>query len=162
MNKESFLEGVEEWSNHRYLLWRALELTSNSNLPVCEWGCGDGSTKFLRSYCNINNREFISYENVKEWADKCESTLVDNWDSESLYKEYSVVLLDHAGNRNEAAAILKDKADIIVVHDSEFKSNGDYGYKKCWWLFKYKLHLEIGKTGATMLSNRINIVESIL
>lgn len=163
MIKADFLEGVEEWNNHKYLLWQALELTSNSKLPVAEFGAGDGSTKSLRSYCNINNRQFISYESDAEWAKKCDSILINNWDTADIYIDYSVVLLDHAnGERSEAAAILKDKAEIIILHDSEQYGNGNYHYKNCWWLFKYKLHLETGKTGATMLSNKINIVEKIL
>ncbi len=163
MQKNSFLEDVSPWSNHRVLMWEALELTKESSKPVVEFGAGDGSTKFLRQYCLSNNREFFSYESNAEWAEKCGSIHVDNWNKDSIYFPMSVVLIDHAPgeHRHEAIAILKDLADIIVVHDSEPAATG-YMLDKIWHLFNFRYDLQSEGAWATMLSNKIDISTLII
>lgn len=167
MTKDEFLIDVSDWCNHRYLLWEALELTNDSAYPVCEFGAGQGSTPFLRKYCSENNREFVSYENEPEWAKKVGAILVNDWRSADIYKEYSVVLIDHSPgeHRHEAVAILKDKAQIIVVHDAEYIGAGNYQLEKVIPMFKYKLgfNLDGGKgAGAIALSNTINLGNVLL
>lgn len=160
MLKEEFLKDIGSWNNHLVLLWDALQLTADSQLPVVEFGAGTGSTPYLRQYCADNNRPFLSYENNKEWADKCGSTFIESWQTADIYKEYSVVLIDHAPgeHRHEAVAILKDLARIIVIHDSEINGGGNYMYSKIYPLFKYRKDFNVteGGAGATMLSNYID------
>lgn len=162
MKREDFLHGIGSWDDHRLLLWEALELTKESKLPVSEFGAGDGSTPYLRKYCEDNNREFFSYESNKEWAEKCGSIFVEDWNASELYKNYSVVLIDHAPgeHRHEAIAILKDKVDIIVIHDTEAAATG-YMYVKIWGLFNSRVNCiqKNGKPGAeaSAVSNKINL-----
>ena len=163
MNKEEFLKDIGAWDNHRVLLWMALERTKDSHLPVCEFGAGDGSTPYLRKYCSENNREFISLESVAQWAEKCESLHIPNWVTADVYKNYSVCLIDHSPgeHRHEALAILKDKVDILVVHDSEAAATG-YMLDKIWYLFKYRVNCRsiIGEGAeASALSNTIDITK---
>jgi len=161
MTQEKFLEGVETWSNHRVLLWLALELTKDSSLPVAEFGCGFGSTPFLREYCKINKREFRSYESNEEWAEKCGSKFIADWSSADIYHDYSVVLIDHAPgeHRHEAAAIFRDKAEIVVLHDSEEGGSGNYQFDKIWHMYTYRLNhnKRDGGAGSTALSNKHNL-----
>lgn len=161
MTKEQFLADLGTWSDHRVLLWFALEATKDSPFPVCEFGAGDGSTPFIRAYCEANNRKFISYESNKEWAEKCGSEFVNDWDTANIYHEYSVCLIDHAPgeHRHKALAILKDKAQILVVHDSEVAATG-YMLNKIWALFKYRANcrlIEGEGAEATALSNSIDV-----
>lgn len=160
MTKEKFLDNMGTWDNHRALLWQALELTKDSKLPVIEYGAGDGSTPYLRQYCLDANREFISYESNKEWAEKCGSVFIEDWMTADIYKDYSVVLVDCAPGevRHEIMAVLKDKAEIIVVHDSEDAATG-YMMYKVWPLFVYRKNYNKNGGGAesSMVSNKINV-----
>lgn len=164
MTQEYFLKDIDTWCNHRVLLWEALELTKDSSFGVCEFGAGHGSTPFLRQYCADANRTFVSYENDKEWADKCGSTFINNFLTSDIYTQYSVVLIDFAPgeHRHEAVAILKDLARIIVIHDSEVGGSGNYMYEKIYPLFKYRKDYNIteGGAGATMLSNYIQLIDA--
>lgn len=164
MTKEEFLKDIDTWCNHRALLWEALDLTKDNPHGVAEFGAGHGSTPFLRQYCKEANRTFVTYENDKEWADKCGSTFINNFITADIYTRYSVVLVDFAPGeqRHEAVAILKDLADIIVIHDSEVGGSGNYMYDKIYPLFKYRKDFNIteGGAGATMLSNSIQLVEN--
>lgn len=158
MTKEEFLKDVAPWCNHRYFLWEALQATEGSDLPVAEFGSGDGSTPFLRKYCEDAGRVFISYDGNQEWADKCGSIFIPDWRPADIYKPYSVVLIDHAPgeHRHEAIAILKDLADVIVIHDTEIGAGG-YMYDKIWHLFKYRVdHLPEG-AGASAVSNSLDV-----
>lgn len=163
MTKENFLSDVGSWNNHLVLLWEALELTSSSPYGVAEFGAGTGSTPYLREYCKDANRTFVSYENNKEWADKCGSTFIDSFITANIYTQYSVVLIDFAPGeqRHEAVAILKDLAQIIVIHDSEEGGSGNYMYSKIYPLFKYRKDYNVteGGAGATMLSNYVDFTK---
>jgi hypothetical protein len=160
MTKEEFLIDVQTWNDHLPLLWLALEQTKDSKLPVIEYGSGGGSTPYLRKYCLDNNREFISYDYNKEWAEKTGSTYVENWEQEIIYRECSVVLIDESPgeHRHESVLIMKDRADILVLHDVE---EAGYMYDKCWEFFKYRVNCHKGQGGAeaAALSNKIDITQ---
>lgn len=162
MTKEEFLGDFSSWNNHLPLLWFALEETRYSILPVLEFGSGVGSTEQLRYYCGSNNREFISYDNNREWADSMGSNLITNWSTASIYQQCSVCLVDCAPGemRHEIMAIMKDKADIIVVHDSEPDATG-YMLHKIWPLFLYKVDLIGSNTWATAVSNKIDLTKFV-
>lgn len=126
MTKEQFLAGVENWSNHRILLWDALERTKGSPYPVLELGCGDGSTPYLRQHCRDTGRSFFSFDNNPEWATKHNSMLVPDWDILHWFhgKKYSVVLIDEAPGEHRKIALdlfasHPGQFEIIVIHDSE-------------------------------------------
>lgn len=161
MTKEEFLKDTENWNNHKYLLWEALQLTAGSQKPVIEFGAGDGSTPYLRKYCADNNRAFISYESDKEWAEKCGSIYVPNWHNANVYKHCSVLLVDEAPgeHRHQAMAIMMYMAGIIVVHDSEEGGSGQYFFDKVWRLFKWRINVNKtgGGAGASAVSNNIDL-----
>jgi hypothetical protein len=161
MTRNEFLAELGSWSDHRVLLWESLEKTKDSKLPVAEFGAGDGSTPYLRQYCLDNNREFFSYENHKEWSEKCGSIFIENWNTADIYKEYSVCLIDESPgeHRHEAIAILKDKSEIIVVHDSEKAATG-YMLEKIFPLFKSRVNcINVNGEGAeaSALSNHYDL-----
>lgn len=152
-----FLEGIDNWSNHRILLLLALNLTGGD---VYELGAGDGSTPYLRKYCEATGRRFRSFESHEVWALKCGSEFVKNWDDDMLYWPCSVAFVDHAPGEHRHIAVkrLAEFADIIVIHDSEEAATG-YMLSKIWHLFKYRLNYNRlgGGAGATAVSNKIDL-----
>jgi hypothetical protein len=164
MTKEEFLQDVGNWSNHRHLLWPALEATKHLKLPVLELGCGDGSTPYLRKYCEANGLELFSYDYNKEWAAKFNAPHVTNWDNIAWRKEYGVVLVDESpGEHRKESIKMLLHAKIVVVHDSEPKgwNASDYQVRPVFSKFKYMIDYEAEKPGAwaTALSNFINVTK---
>ena len=161
MNKEEFLKDVQNWDNHRHMLWEALELT---NGDVVEMGMGQGSTPFLHQYCKDANRRLYSYDNNLEWYNKFTMFASDfhtltytiDWDIVSKKHTPSVVFIDHApGERRYIdVELFANKADIVVIHDSEPAATG-YMMAKIWHLFKYRKDFKSEGAWATMVSNKI-------
>lgn len=160
MKQEVFLKNLQADNNdnHRVLLWKALEATKGD---VVEFGAGWGSTEHLRAYCKHYERDFTSFDNGLEWAKLHNSTYVPNNNWDSVHAWGSVILLDHAPGerRGDDMARLKDKFEIIVVHDSEPVGAGNYGYEKHWHLFKYRADVRTEGAWATAVSNTIDVTK---
>ena len=158
MNKKDFLANLDGTSNHRILLWEALELTPGGK--VVEFGSGHGSTPYLTEYCKDAAREFISYENNADWAAKTGSNLIHDW-NKIPQQTCDVLLIDHAPGetRHEAIPKNKDAATIIVVHDTEFAADHGYNMRQHFNDFKSVVEMNVkeGGAGATMLSNFIDL-----
>ena len=168
MTKEQFLKDVGNWSNHRHLLWPALEATKGDTNPVLEMGCGDGSTPYLQQYCK--GRTLRSIDSNKEWADKFGAEYTKAWDfHEWFYKQkYSVVLVDQAPGEHRKQALelfaqFPIHAQIIVVHDSEPPgwNASDYRVRPLFKFWQYHIDFESPKPGAwaSALSNNIAVTK---
>lgn len=155
-----FLEGVSNWCNHRPLLLLGLHLTQGR---VSEYGSGDGSTPYLRKYCEANNRIFFSYDNNMEWTEKCGSTFIPDWERADIWHTCGLAFIDHAPGEDRHLAVkrMMNKADIIICHDSERGGAGDYKFELVFPHFKYHLHYNLygGGAGASMVSNKIDITK---
>lgn len=157
------------------LLYKALEATKGE---IIEMGTGHGSTPLLHEYATKNKRKLHSYETEKDWISKFTDTANEyhtftllgrgDWDSCSKsHNSPSVVFIDHApGERRKEDIIkFKDKADIIVIHDTE-PHNGGYQVRQHFSKFKYCVEVmsnvpnphEVG-AWATALSNTIDITK---
>lgn len=162
-DKFGFLKDVGN-ASHRPLLLLALDAT---NGDVAEFGMGDGSTTYLSAYCSAAKRKLFSYENEGSWAEKfkkLESTYhkiehVD-WADCIGHREWSVVLIDHnpPARRHHDIAALRDKAKIIIVHDSEIRSPG-YMLNKIYPLFQYRcdINMPYPLASAVALSNSVDV-----
>lgn len=152
-----FLKNVQNWDNHRPLLWWALEQTKESNLPILEMGCGEGSTPYLTEYCKKNKKHLISYDYSKEWAEKYNAVHITDWDSIN-HDQYSVILIDHSPGERRYIDIdkLKDKCEYMIIHDSEPSATG-YMYDKIWNLFPYRRNLKTEGAWATIVSRKNEI-----
>lgn len=166
MTKEQFQQGIDDWSNHRLLLWDALEATKNLQLPVMELGCGFGSTPFLQKYCEENKLQLRSYDYNQEWADKFGAKRVTNWDEDVNWEaRYSVVLVDESPgeHRKESLRLLAKHALVIVVHDSEpiGWNASDYQVRKVieGFIFKHDIEAPRPKAWATAISNYLDLKE---
>lgn len=163
MKKEQFLNKMNAYGSHRTLLWNALEDTKHLGKPVLELGSGPASTPFLRTYCSDNNLGLFSYDNSPHWAAVMKVEFVPDWDKMTFWKDdFSVVLLDLAPGEYRKVALMKLKADIIVIHDSEPVgwNASDYQVRPLFNKFKYKIDdiaTQKGDPWTTALSNTIDV-----
>lgn len=164
MTKEEFLKNIDDWSNHRLLLWDALEVTKNLGLPVLELGCGNGSTPYLQQYCKDNKLVLRSYDFNKEWAEKFGAKHVTNWDEDVNWNSrYAVVLVDESPgeHRKESLRLLSKHAMVIVCHDSEppLWNASDYQVRPLLerFIFLKDIIPEEGKAWATAVSNFLDL-----
>lgn len=165
MTKEEFLKDVDNFSNHRYLLWEALERTKGL---IVEMGMGNGSTPFLHQYCEENNRQLRSYENNLEWYRKFQSLASKNhqlfhivdWDDVFEDCQFpSVLFMDHAPGERRKIDLEKyqSNAAIIICHDTEPEADHGYQMRPILSRFKYKKEHESNGAWATMVSNFIEL-----
>ena len=180
MNKEDFLKDVTDWSNHRPLLWLALEATKTGD--VVEMGCGDGSTPFLHEYCQAKKRVLYSFETDLKYMNQFThlqsvnhkfTHIVNDWHkAKDICPSPSVILIDHAPGERRIVDVKRfaQSADILVLHDTQPPPTGaDYGYERIWSLFKYKVDLDAGfndevetkdnRTWASAVSNSIDVTQ---
>lgn len=180
------LSDVAGWCNHRPLLYLALELSKDSNKPILELGCGDGSTRQLNQYIQTDNRNLISFDTNQEWLNKFNDLKSDkhefvyqpdnyvfdvgsktwynksleivNWLTDVTKDGISVCLVDHAcgERRHSDIKLIHQKCDFIVIHDSEPQATG-YMLDKIWGLFKYRLNIKTTGAWATIVSNKYDV-----
>ena len=161
-DKLGFLTTTGNWDNHRLMLLLGLSLTTGK---VTELGAGEGSTPLLRAYCKEAGRQFDTYDSDLEWANKMNSSHVWNWDSNARWLDVwapcGLIFVDHAPGEHRRVAIerMMDRADLIVVHDTEQGGAGDYGVGHVLAKFKYCLNYNRtgGGAGATIVSNTIDV-----
>ena len=179
MEQSKFTDNANDWNNHIYLLWLALEVTGTGD--VIEMGCGDGSTRQLHEYCKDNNRRLHSFDTDPEWMDRfsdCKSDthtftrIVNNWHiAQDICPKPSVILIDHAPGERRIVDVknYSDHIDgIMVLHDTQPPPTAaDYGYERIWKYFKYKVDLTCPKnpeagdnrTWASAVSNHYDVTK---
>lgn len=156
------IEGITNWNNHKVLLYLALELTYKSKDAVVEYGCGDGSTYDLRTFCIVNRRTFLTYDSDKDWANKCGSVYVKDWEVSNIFDgNFSVAFIDLAPGEYRKVALekLRGKAEIIIIHDSEIGGAGDYQVEPGLSQFKYRINYNLtqGGAGVSAVSDTIDL-----
>ena len=178
MTREKFLNGINDWNNHSFLLWLALEATKGD---VVELGCGDGSTRQLHTYCKDTNRNLHSFDTDKEWLsrfDDCISLthkftyIENNWHiAKDICPNPSVILIDHAPGERRIVDVKRFvDAQILVLHDTQPPPTAaDYGWERIWNLFKYKIDLTAplntesnpphNRTWASAVSNHFDVTQ---
>jgi hypothetical protein len=166
MTKQEFLEGVQNWDNHRRVLWPSLMGTMGD---IVEMGMGQGSTPFLHDFVQHSNRKLFSYDNNLEWSNKFKHLETDkhkifhvtDWDDVfKAHKHPHVVLIDHAPGERRWEDIKKyaNNAKIICIHDSEPAATG-YMLYKIWHLFKYRIDYKTDGAWASAVSNFIDVTK---
>ena len=182
MDKERFLNGIhklDDWSNHRILLWLALLETKVGE--VLEMGCGDGSTRQLYEFCHEHKRMCFSFDTEQKYIDRFKMEfspyqqfhrVINNWHiAQDVCPNPSVILIDHAPGERRWVDI-KNYSDkitgIMVIHDTQPKPTAaDYAYEKIWHLFKYRVNLEVdmneeagdNRTWASAVSNHYDVTK---
>jgi len=149
-----------------------VKLLNHLNKPVLELGIGWSSTPLLHWVCQEKNLKLISIESDGEWIKnfrtfrsknhsifQTDENFTLNFD---LPEDFSLVFIDHkpARKRRSSAILFKDRADFIVLHDSELADHKAYKYTPIYDLFKYKFEYKgVGEPYTMVLSNKINLKE---
>lgn len=166
MTREQFIGAPENWDNHRFMLWEALEATTGT---VIEMGVGKGSTLQLHDYCKANGRKLYSYEYDFEWFKKYKHLnsedhqviWVDNdWDMVNRdHSECDVLFIDHSPGerRKEDIKLFFNKAKIIVAHDTEPSADFGYQMREPLSMYKYMKDHEAPGAWTTAVSNEIDV-----
>lgn len=164
MTRDEFIGEIDNWCSHRKLLFEALQHTSGK---VIELGMGEGSTLQLHEYCKEHNRLLESYDANEEWAfhfehlrsDIHKTQFIDDWDS--VDPKCSLLFVDHSPGERRKIDIERafDKADVIVVHDTE--PSADHGYQMRDVLKKFRYMVDDERDGAwtTAVSNTIEVTK---
>lgn len=134
-----------------------IKVMENSKGSVLELGAGYFSTPVLYWLCKAQNREFVSYENDKEWQKIFGDvvTYIDNWDKAPIDKKWGVVFIDHkpAKRRIKDIKRLAKLADYVVVHDAQTSHEKQYKYHWAFPLYKYKYMFDKVWPPTLVLSN---------
>lgn len=152
------------YATHRPTLGEAVARTTG---PILELGMGENSTASLHAVAEISGRPVFSYDHEASWVERFvnlrssnhQISCVNSWDScpiESM--QWGVAFVDHApaGRRVVDIARLADRADVVVVHDTE---DSTYGYDSVFHLFRYRYDDRDRRPWTTLLSNRIDVSE---
>jgi hypothetical protein len=153
----------QRYGTHIPILLKAVEVTHG---PILELGCGLNSTPFLYWLCKDQDRKFVSYDNSRLWIATVGYPVeyINDWDKAYIDKtHWSIALIDHKPGERRRIDVkrLKDKADFVILHDSEPELNRFYGYKEIYPLFKYRFDYTKFLPNTTVVSNFVNL-EKIL
>jgi len=161
------------YGTHMVPLITAIQNTSGD---IFEMGCGDYSTPLLHAVLCNTQRKLLSADTSLQWLNLFKYLENDKhifeyvkvydddwsinpkpyiWDSigDQLW---SVVFIDHRPGDRRKIDIkrFENKAEIIVVHDTEEKS---YGYESVFCDFKYRYDYKIYNVYTTLVSNTIDV-----
>lgn len=138
------------------MLMKAVNLSDG---PILELGSGLFSTPLLHWMCHESRRPIVTYESVEDYyrfAKQFKSKnhkvrFTEDYADIDLGDHWGVVLIDHTEDRRNVDALrLKDKADYIVMHDTEYDG---YGYDKVFDQFRYVHHWTGCKPWTSVVSN---------
>ena len=151
-------ESENDWDSHRPLLYLTLE---NSYGGVVEFGAGDGSTKLINEFCSGTWRDFVSFDNNKEWCKRVGSKYCEDYLGISIEGDLCVVFIDAAPAEIRKELIKKwNWVHFIVIHDTEEGANYVYGMSEILSTFKYRIdYRPEGKPHTTAVSNFIDVTK---
>ena len=143
------------------VLIKAIQISDG---PVLEMGMGVFSTPVMHWLCLESKRPLVSFENDVDYfnfhshfySPMHNIRFVADWDAADIEStHWGVALIDHApGTRRiEDIKRLADKADFIIVHDTEKSQNHHYHYDQIFPLFKYHYQYRREKPYTSVLSN---------
>jgi len=164
-------ESANDWDSHRPMLYLCIKSKGGD---VVEMGSGNGSTLLLDKECYDSDRRFLSIEDTPEKGvspvyGHCISNdgylgVEERWQDTFDLLDIGVLFVDCAPGeiRKDLIYNWKDKADVIIAHDTEPGADYVYGMSKILSTFKYRLDYQPeGKPHTTVVSNFINVEEWI-
>lgn len=145
-------------STHNPMLIKTILISDG---PVLEVGAGLYSTPLMHWLCKVLHRKLVTYENdpgFYQFAKKFVSIdhrvkFIESWDKMDFSTHWGVVLIDHSPEERRVVDLInfKDKADYIVVHDTEAEE--EYNWEKAWPHFKYRYTWKDCRPWTTVVSN---------
>ena len=152
------------YSTHNPILIKAVLSTRGT---VLELGSGPFSTPLLHWLCAEKKRPLYTFESNPEYFSFSKAFQSGNhhvrhiadWNDLGIKELCSVALIDQHKDRGATALQLKDKVELIILHDSEAEEL--YGYDKIWGEFKYRYDWKASYPWTTVVSNFIDITNGI-
>ena len=149
----------KETTTYMPLLIRAVLATRG---PVLELGAGLYSTPLLHWLAAENRRKLVTYEKYPEYYEFAQLfksrthavQRIDDWMAIDTKTHWSVVLIDQDSKRAQTAILLKNNADIIILHDSDHPS---CGYHAVYPHFTYRYDWTFCKPHTTAVSNTMDV-----
>ena len=157
-----------EYLSHQPVLVAAF--TDVQGGSVLELGCGFGSTPLLHALSAVHACRLVTLESDAVWIKNFKYLanrnhrvgLVDDFLNRPEYSEpWSIVFVDqiHAETRGAAIIALKDRAEIIIAHDSCWPQL--YGYDAAFAPFPERFDYRIVQPYTTALSMIPGRLESL-
>lgn len=156
----------KNYSTHMPLFIRVLLASEGT---VVEFGGGIYSTPFLHWFCRFQNRKLITYENHSDYyhyerkfqSDLHRVKFVESWDDIEIEEPVSILFIDHHPSSQRSLDVIKfkDKADFIIIHDTERDDPNTYDYSRIWPHFKYRYDYKDVKPYTTVVSNTIDVTK---
>lgn len=155
---------TDEYNSHRPVLYAAIV---NTKGKIMELGCGYGSTPLLKAFCDEKDRWLISLENDMTWALKFPSTTMASGDYNEahIFTPCSVIFIDSRPGelRKDLIRDLANKAEVLVVHDTEEGALDIYGIREVLNGFTYRQDYKPEKwPGTSLVSNSIDVLKWII
>lgn len=149
------------YASHLPVIVRVVEATQG---PILELGMGLFSTSLLDLLCRESQRPLVSYDNDPVWFKENQNWesgyhqvhLVDNYDQADIeHTHWSVALIDHKPARRRITEIkrLTNRADYLIVHDTEAEWDKAFKYSLIYPLFEYRFDYTRCRPQTTILSN---------
>lgn len=145
-------------STHNPMLIKTIVISDG---PVLEIGAGLYSTPLMHWLCKMLGRKLVTYENnpsfygfAKKFISKGHRVrFIKNWDEMDFKTHWGVVLIDHDPDTRRVIDLInfKDKADYIVIHDTDMEDK--YNWGKAWPYFKYRFDWKECRPWTTVVSN---------
>lgn len=163
------------WGTHMPVLITAAMKTTG---PILEFGCGDFSTPLLHAICSVNKRFILSVDSDKKWLenfldletdwhkfiyvniyDENNNLCAEKWEHIKNDSHWGLIFIDHHPGCRRVIDIerFKNKADVIVIHDTQKSHEFYYNYQPIISKFKYKFIYERYERQTTIVSNFINV-----
>ncbi len=163
-----FVDGVNNDTNHRILLYLALEETKASPHPVLAIGLEPATTKLLHDYCVEHGRLLVSLEEdlfatfaLREMESPHHEIICAAWEVApiELRGPWSVAIVDHSPGerRKEEAARLASRCEVVVLHNTEPNANSGYQFSTIWGLWRWKVDVKTDGAWASAVSNSIDL-----
>jgi hypothetical protein len=140
-----------------------IRLVGSTTGPVLELGTGAFSTPVLHWMCLPTGRRLVSYDDngayhraAKKYRTPWhEVTQVKSWDDAPIAEPWDVALVDHAPSlrRREEIRRLAHHARFIVVHDTDWYYEKDYGFKSVFPYFRFNWEFTLIRPRTRVLSN---------
>lgn len=139
---------IGDYGSHFPILAAAVYRTHG---PILEAGCGDWSTPLLH-YMSSGERNILSLDNDASWLARFHADYerdwhvfehVRDWRTHDFLADahFGVAFVDCSPGEERIQVIqrLRDRADLIIAHDSErdYGTGANYGYEKIRPLFHH-------------------------
>lgn len=148
----------KKYTTHMPMLIKVVQMSEG---PILEIGSGLFSTPLLHWLCHEKGRKLITYENNQDYFKFAKGfqsrnhriRFIKDWNEIDARTHWGVVLIDHepVEQRHLDILRLKDKADYIVIHDTEKEDSWEF--KNIWSHFKYRYTWKGCVPWTTVVSN---------